>query len=174
MFPWIERERWREAVTEKSAFRDLILGRRTAAALCLSVFAGPAPAQQTSPRAFLEAIYKPYLSKDYPGQPYRDANRFFVPTLARAMNADGAAANRRGEVPALDGDPFVDAQDWEITNLAIAVVMKGTTAATGTVTFANLGQAKKLVIDLEQTPAGWRIADIKAPSGSLRALYKGR
>jgi hypothetical protein len=23
-----------------------------------------------------------------------------------------------------------------------------------------------------KTPAGWRIADIKAPSGSLKALYK--
>lgn len=128
--------------------------------------------QPSSPQAFLEAIYKPYLGRSFPGQPYSETSRFFVPGLAHAMNADVAAAKRRGEVPALDGDPFVDAQDWEIGNLAIAVVPKGTTAATGTVTFTNLGQAKKLVVDLEQTPAGWRIADIRGPGSSLRALYK--
>ena len=47
-------------------------------------------------------------------------------------------------------------------------------SATATVTFANLGKPTRLLIELEQTPAGWRIADIKAPSGSLRALYKLR
>lgn len=90
------------------------------------------------------------------------------------MNADFTAARQRGDVPTLNGDPFVDAQDWEITNLAMAVVPKGTAAATGTVTFANLRQAKRLVIDLEQTPAGWRIADIRGPNGALSVLYKGR
>jgi hypothetical protein len=38
--------------------------------------------------------------------------------------------------------------------------------------FENLGKQVRLTVDLIQTPAGWRIADIKAPSGSLRALYK--
>ena len=42
------------------------------------------------------------------------------------------------------------------------------------VTFANLGQAKRKFVDLEQTPAGWRIADIRGPNGALSALYKGR
>lgn len=135
---------------------------------------GLALAQQSSAQAFLEAIYKPYLDKYYPGQNYNDPGRFIAPNLARAMKADATAAARRREVPLLDGDPFVDAQDWEITKLAIAVVPKGTTAATATVTFANHGKATRLLIELEQTPAGWRIADIKAPSGSLRALYKLR
>jgi hypothetical protein len=137
------------------------------------MLAGPAMAQQASPQMFLEAIYQPYLAKDYPGQPYQEASRFFVPALARTMTADFAAARRRGDVPALDGDPFIDAQDWEITNLAITVAVKGATA-TGTVTFANLGKAKKLLIDLEQTPAGWRIADIRGPNGALSALYTRR
>lgn len=161
-------------MTIRTAFSGPTLGRRTAFALCLGALTGPALGQQASPQAFLEAIYKPYLVKDYPGQPYGEANRFFVPALAHAMAADNAAAARRGEVPLLGGDPFVDAQDWEITKLAIAVAPKGTTAATATVTFANLGKATRLSIELEQTPAGWRIADIRAPSGSLRALYKLR
>ena len=150
--------------------------RRAVIFACAGALAAPslASAQQPSARAFVEAVYKPYLEKGYSGQNYNEPGRFFVPVLARAMAADNAAAARRGEVPLLGGDPFVDAQDWEITKLAIAVVPNGTTAATATVTFANQGKATRLLIDLEQTPAGWRIADIKAPSGSLRALYKLR
>lgn len=161
-------------MTVQTAFSGPTFGRRTALALCLGVLTGPALAQQASPQMFLEAIYKPYLAKDFPGQPYQEASRFFVPALARAMTADFAAARRRGDVPTLNGDPFVDAQDWEITRLAIAVVPKGTAAATGTVTFANLGQAKRMLVDLEQTPAGWRIADIRGPNGALSALYTRR
>ncbi len=149
-------------------------GRRAVLGLCTGALAGSAMAQPSSPEEFLAAIYRPYLARDFLGQPYGEANRFFVPALARAMNADNAAAARRGEVPLLNGDPFVDAQEWQIGNLAIAVVVKSATTATGTVTFANLGQAKKLLIDLEQTPAGWRIADIRGPNGSLSALYRKR
>jgi hypothetical protein len=132
-----------------------------------------AQAQQQTPQAFLEGLYRPYLARNFAGQPYQQASRFFVPALARAMERDMQAAKRRGEPPTLDGDPFIDAQDGEISKLAIAVVAKGTTA-TGTVTFANSGTAKKLLVDLEQTPAGWRIADIRGPNGALSALYKGR
>ncbi|MDP1965201.1 MAG: hypothetical protein Q8K93_23710 [Reyranella sp.] len=38
--------------------------------------------------------------------------------------------------------------------------------------FENQGKPVRLTVDLIQTPVGWRIADIAAPSGSLRALYK--
>ncbi|MGQ0585049.1 MAG: DUF3828 domain-containing protein [Reyranella sp.] len=150
--------------------------RRTVIFACAGAVVAPSQvgAQQPSAQAFLEAIYKPYLNRNYAGQNYDEPGRFFAPDLARAMKADATAAARRREVPLLNGDPFVDAQDWEITKLAIAVVPNGTTAATATVTFANQGKATRLLIELEQTPAGWRIADIKAPSGSLRALYKLR
>lgn len=80
-------------------------------------------------------------------------------------------AKRRAEVPKLDGDPFLDAQDWNIKDLAISVKADGP-KATGQVTFDNLGKHTEINLDLVQTPAGWRIANIKAPSGSLSDLYK--
>ncbi len=98
------------------------LGRRAALILGLgAVLAGPAAAQQPTPQAFLEAIYKPYLAKDFNGQPYGEADRFFAPALAAAMERDMQDAKRRGEPPTLDGDPFVDAQEWQITDLVISV-----------------------------------------------------
>jgi hypothetical protein len=129
-------------------------------------------AQTATPDAFLHSIYDPYLKADFKGQPYWQASRFFAPELAQAIEADMREAKRRGEVPKLDGDPFLDAQDWgEVGNLVIAVDGAGQTA-TARVSFDNLGKRTEISLDLVQSQAGWRITDIKAPSGSLRALYK--
>ena len=150
--------------------RSSVLRRRIAiAALCALPWA--AGAQTQSPQTFLQSIYDPYLKADFKGQPYWQVDRFFVPTLARAIDADMREAKRRVEVPKLDGDPFLDAQEWDIENLAISVKTDGP-KATGEVTFDNFGKRTQLALDLVQTPAGWRIADIKGPSGSLTALYK--
>jgi hypothetical protein len=127
--------------------------------------------QPATAEAFLRSIYDPYLRADFKGQPYRQASRFFVPELVKAMDDDMREAKRRDEVPKLDGDPFLDAQDWEIKNLAIAVETSGPKAI-GRVSFDNFGKRTEITLDLVQLPAGWRIADIKAPSGTLSALYK--
>ena len=63
------------------------------------------------------------------------------------------------------------AKDWNIKDLAISVKADGPKAV-GNVSFDNLGKHTEVILDLVQTPAGWRIADIKAPSGTLSALYK--
>jgi hypothetical protein len=150
--------------------RSSVLRRRIAiAALCALPWA--ARAQTQSPQTFLQSIYDPYLKTDFRGYSFEQANRFFVPTLARAIDADMREAKRRGEVPKLDGDPFLDAQDWEIKNLAISVKADGPKAV-GEVAFDNLGKPTKITLDLVQTQAGWRIADITGPSGSLSDLYK--
>jgi len=139
------------------------------AALCLLPFA--AAGQATTAEVFLRGIYTPYLQADFKGQPYWQPGLFFTPELARTIEDDMREARRRSEVPKLDGDPFLDAQDWAIKNLDIAVKTDGTRAS-GQVSFNNLGKPTKVTLDLVQTPAGWRIADIKSPSGSLRDLYK--
>jgi hypothetical protein len=151
--------------------RSSVLSRRIAiAAFCTLPFAVRA---QTPPsaEAFLQSLYGPYLAASFKGQPYWQVDRFFTPRLARTINADMREAKRRGEVPKLDGDPFVDAQEWDIENLAISAKADGP-KATGEVSFDNFGKHAEITLDLIQTPAGWRIADIKAPSGTLSALYK--
>jgi hypothetical protein len=147
--------------------------RWAAAGLLCVLFAGTAGAQQPSVQAFLEAIYKPYLVKNSPGQNYREADRLFAPDLAKAMNIDNAAAAKRGEVPILDGDPFVCAQEWDISKLAISASTTGT-KTTGNVTFDTFGKPRQVTIDLVLTPTGWRIANVVCSSDptSLRALYK--
>ena len=132
-----------------------------------------AAAQEKTPRAFVEDIYRPYQTKGFKGQPYWKPVPFFAPDLAAAIERDTAQAKQRKEVPVLDGDPFVDAQDWEISDLLIAV-SDGNGKAQAAVTFKNLGEPKALALLLVRTPQGWRIVDIVSANGSLRALYKLR
>ena len=153
------------APTEQRSVRRLLL----LGALCALPLA--ALAQGSTPDAFLHSIYDPYLKGGFQGQPYWQLSRFFVPELTRTIDADMRDAKRRGEVPKLDGDPFVGAQEWQIKDLAIAVTAEGA-KATGKVTFENFGKRVAITLDLRQTPLGWRIAEIRWPSGSLGGLYK--
>ena len=135
---------------------------------------GPAAAPSApalTPEAFLRGIYTPYPNQDFKGQPFWQVDRFFTPDLARVIEADMKEAKRRGEAPRLDGDPFIDAQDWDIANLAIAVKADGPKAI-GQVSFDNQGKRTQITLDLVRTGMGWRIADIKAPSGTLSELYR--
>lgn len=146
------------------------------ALIALTLFtAGYASAQSASAQAFVEAIYKPYAIKGFKGIPYSteaSLRGYFEPKLAGAINKDMEAAAKRKEVPKLDGDPFIDAQEWEIANLAINV-KSGGDKASATVGFTNFGQPKTISLDLVKSgSAGWRIADIVVPSGSLRKLFK--
>lgn len=141
------------------------------AGIMAALGAADASAQAATAQAFVESLYRPYLGKSFQGQPYSQTARFFVPALAQAMDRDYREAKRRNEVPTLNGDPFIDAQDWEISKLSIDVTTKGD-AATARVSFQNFGEARQVVLELVKTPAGWRIAEIRMPSGSLKALYK--
>ncbi len=155
-------------------FRNLMQGT-LAVALLAFLPLGAAAQDSSSAQALLDAIYKPYLSKDFQGTDYFEApvtRSLFAPELAEAILKDGDEANKRNEVPNLDGDPFLDAQDWEISNLKIAVKSNGPDRATGSVTFTNFDKPTAITIELIKTANGWRVAEIKAPSGSLRALYK--
>ena len=151
--------------------RVLLLAFCAAAAMA---FGGPALAQGASPKAFVEQLYQPYLKKGFKGMNTSKPailRRYFEPALAAAIIKDRAAAAKRNEVPTLNGDPFIDAQDWEIANLKIDMKPMGGKAAAA-VAYTNFKEPRTVTLDLVKTPAGWRIAEIKAPSGSLRELFK--
>jgi len=141
-----------------------------------SAMAFTATAETASPHSFVDGIYKHYLGKDSKGLSLSSSaaiRRYFAPPLADAMVKDFAAAHKAGEVPMLNGDPFVDAQDWEISNIKSAVKSTGASTAVATVTFIQFMEPRTVTLELVNTPAGWRIADIGwVRGGSLRTLYK--
>ena len=121
--------------------RSSVHRRRAIAGLLAGLLPTAAAAQQQTPQAFLESIYQLYRQKGFKGQPYWELDRFFAPDLARTIERDMREAKRRGEVPTLDGDPFVDAQEWEVTTLSLASAVSGSTA-TGAVSFLNFGKRR--------------------------------
>ena len=140
-----------------------------------SAMAFAATAETTSPQSFVDGIYKHYLGKDSKGLPLSseaEIRRYFAPPLSDAMVKDFATAEKAGEVPLLNGDPFIDAQDWEISNLKTAVKSTGANTAVATASFTMFMKPRTVTLDLLSTPAGWRITDIRWAKGSLRAVYK--
>jgi hypothetical protein len=132
-----------------------------------------AMAAEPSATSFVEAIYAPYKIKDGQGIPLdSDAalKRYFEPRLAALIIKD--RNNAAGELPTLDMDPFIDAQDWDISAVDIAVRDTGADKASATVSFKNLGKPTSVVLDLVKLKDGWRIADINwGRKRTLRALF---
>lgn len=114
-------------------------------------------------KAFLEKIYAAYRGKNSKGIPLdSDAmlRLYFEPTLAALMIKDRRAAQKRGDVPEFDADPFVGGQDWEIGPVDIAVRDIAPDKASATAKFRNIKIATTVDYDLVKLKDGWRIADI--------------
>ncbi len=152
--------------------RDILLGAAGAAIVV------PALAADAAAAAFVTGIYDAYKGKDARGiliDNDRAVRRYFEPSLATLIRKDQKDAARRNEPPTLDGDPFVDAQDWEIAAFDIAVTDTAPGKATATVKFANAGAPKTIVLGLTKIKSDWRIADITwqrdGKPATLRALF---
>jgi hypothetical protein len=102
---------------------------------------------------------------------------YFEPALAALIIKDEQAAARRKEVRALDFDPFVDGQEWELADVSVAVSQVPPDKAVATVSFKNFGLPTKIVLNLVKTKSDWRIANITWQRGdstpeTLRELFK--
>jgi Protein of unknown function (DUF3828) len=151
--------------------RNLVLASVLAAAGATAGAAVADPAAQ----AFLEKIYAAYKGKRSKGiRLDSDAmlQRYFEPTLATLMIKNRKDAARRGDVPDLDGDPFINGQDWEIGPVDIAVRDIAPDKASATVRFRNLEVETTVVYDLVRLKQGWRIADIAWDGNdTLRGIF---
>jgi hypothetical protein len=149
--------------------------RWLAAFAALSLFVSPAQAQNPDPKAFVENIYKRYLGKNTPGLDLstREAlDLYFTPSLADLIDKDAKEAEKLQEAPLLNGDPFVDGQDWEIIDPVVTIQESASDRATATATFKNFGKTMTVRLALLLTPKGWRVDDVLWSEGNLRSLYK--
>jgi len=135
-------------------------------------------AADASALAFVTEIYNAYKGKNAIGHPLdgeRAIRRYFEPSLAALMVKDQKAAARRGEVGMLDFDPFIDAQDWEISDFDIDVRDAAPGNASATVKFANLGEPRSIGLELVKIKNDWRIGDITwlrdGKAETLRGIY---
>jgi hypothetical protein len=153
-----------------------MITRRSLIFLVLSA-ALPVAARAADPsaKAFVDSIYNAYKGKDAKGISLSNAaavRRYFEPKLAAMILQDQKDAARHGEVGALDGDPFVNAQDWEIKSFDVAMHDESAGKAGATVSFRNLDVKTTVELDLVRTGAGWRITEITWDGDkTLRGLF---
>lgn len=91
--------------------------------------------------------------------------KYFTPEMAARIDADARQAAAKDEPPALNGDPFVGAQDWQVSELAIAVAKSTEPDRTmAVIAFKNYGAPTEVKLSLARSAmgagTGWQIADI--------------
>jgi len=147
------------------------------ASACLGLV-GAAEAQDlTSAHHFVAAIYGHYpTSEKRPSfEPTGSlAPALFDPQLARLIREDQRLA--KGEVGALEADPFCDCQDDSGMTFTVSSA-EASNAGAATVKVLRRGpdqeKPETLTLDLVQTPIGWRVHDIHTPdSPSLVRLLE--
>ncbi|HQZ13659.1 MAG TPA: DUF3828 domain-containing protein [Devosia sp.] len=112
-----------------------------------------------NPKALIEFAYVPYLHED---QPFPDdPTEIFSPTLKQLWD-EMSAKSEASEVPILDFDPIIDAQDYDITDLVIADPVVNGDAAIVAVSFSNMGAPHELHFELIRRTDGWKIDDIES------------
>jgi len=149
--------------------RDVVAG------LAIVLTGGAALAADPSARNFLDSIYAKYKGKNAKGVVLKtdaDYARYFTPPLATLILNDAKEAKKKDDIPSLEGDPFIDAQDFQITAYTITVKDIAPDKAHGTVKFKNMKDNVTAEIDLVKTKDGWRIDEIVTGTGSLRDLFK--
>lgn len=118
-----------------------------------------------TPEALLEAFYAPYIG----GEPFPDETVFRSAAL-NAMYVADAENTPEGELGALDFDPFIDGQDFDLADFSVGSPDISGDTALVEVSFSNFGEPRLIAFELTFEDGGWRINDLEAvhPQHSYR------
>ncbi len=123
----------------------------------------PAAAQPfDTPQALLEAFYEPYLTDDFP-----ENEESFRSAALNALYEADAENTPAGEMGALDFDPYIDGQDYQIANLEIGEPAIEGDTATVVVTFTNFDEPVEITYNLVNENGGWVIDDLEGQNGEF-------
>jgi len=130
--------------------------------LFLALVAPTAAQPFDTPQALLEAFYAPYLTDDFP----ENEESFRSAALNALYDAD-AENTPAGEMGALDFDPYIDGQDYQIANLEIGEPVYDGDMATVVVSFTNFDRPVEITYDLVNENGGWVIDDLEGQNGEF-------
>ena len=131
-----------------------------AAGLFLSLAALATAQSYDTPQALLEAFYAPYIADQYP---LEEEPQFRSAALQALYDRD-AETTPEGEMGALDFDPYVNAQDYQVTNLQVGEPEIEGDRAIVDVVFDNFGEPKTMTYELVNED-GWKIDDVISKEG---------
>ncbi len=108
-----------------------------------------------TPEALLEAFYQPYFTDDF-----ADDESAFRSEALNALYATDETNTPAGELGALGFDPYVDGQDYQLSNLIIGDAEISGDDAAVEVSFDNFDQPVSLTYELVFEDGGWKIDDV--------------
>ena len=123
----------------------------------------PATAFDT-PKELVEAFYAPYLTTDFEEfiKLKEDEDSFFSEGLLALYEQDRADSERLGGIARIDFDPWINGQDFQITELFIADgEPTSDTTATVPVDFKNFDTENNSWLYLVKEADGWKIDDME-------------
>jgi hypothetical protein len=120
-------------------------------------------ATYSSPEALLQSIYASYDTGEFPD----DSEEIYSHKLKDLFALD-RERTPEGEIGALDFDPFVNGQDYELTNVQIGTPEVSGQTAHATVTFDNFGDSNTLAIDMVEESDGWKVDDVASVAGEFQ------
>lgn len=126
-----------------------------ATALVLALTSLASAQTYDTPQALLEAFYEPYFNGSFP----EDETQFRSSELQALYDAD-AEMTPEGEMGAISFDPYIDGQDYEITDFEIGAPGIAGEYASADVTFKNFGEPRALTYELVLEDGGWKIDDV--------------
>jgi hypothetical protein len=129
-----------------------------AVGLFLSLTALAAAQSYDTPEALLEAFYAPYLND---GIPEDDAQ--FRSEALQALYDRDAEITPEGEMGALGFDPYIDGQDFSLTEFEIGEPQIEGDSAIVDVSFNNFDEPRSLTYELVNED-GWKIEDVVSTS----------
>lgn len=126
-----------------------------AAGLVLALSSLAAAQAYDTPEALIEAFYQPYFDSNFP-----ENESQFRSAALQALYDNDAEITPEGEMGAISFDPYIDGQDYGITNLEIGATDIAGDDATVEVTFSNFGEPRSLTYELVLEDGGWKIDDV--------------
>ena len=111
-----------------------------------------------SPQALLEDAYSSYSTNDFPDDPLA-----YYSSRLKGLWANAEGKLSEDEVGAIDFDPFINAQDYELTDLAIGAPERQADGRVNVpVSFANMGGRQSMGFTVVEEKGGWLVDDIAA------------
>lgn len=117
-----------------------------------------ADATFADPRLVAEALYTPYVEQGFNWRRW-DQSQLLSAGLNTLYERDAADSEARQEVGRLDFDPFINGQDFDVTDLSFGEAQVNGAAAQVTASFANFGQQQTVTLHLVEEEGRWKVDD---------------
>ena len=143
--------------------------------LVAPAWAAPTVPVFDTPRALLEALYAPYGQGDSFDWTVWDETQFRSAHLNELIRKDAIEAG--DQMGRLDFDPYINGQDYQVTDLVIGDARIDGDKATEEVTFRNFDRPQAMTFTLVKEADGWKIDDMVSADKdfpySLKAIMEG-